>query len=292
MRYSFLLCLLSVVLFTSCRDSRLHDHDDWGKYFEQNGIKNACFILRDNNHEAVHYYNKERCLQRFSPASTFKIFNSLVGLETSIAPDENLLIKWDSVQRWNPEWNQDMTMRRAFELSNVGYFQELARRIGPEYMQHYLDSANYGNKSIGGGIDQFWLNDSLQISADEQLGFVKRLYFNELPFSERTQRIVKSMMLREDTLGNKLYYKTGWAQLPTKDVLWVVGFVEKIEIMKEHENSMNKAGERFYPYFFAMNFEIPAKDTTKPWGQVRINILKDILNNFGAMNTTAPVANK
>lgn len=285
MRNSLLLCLLSVVLFTSCRDSRVKDHDDWGKYFEQKGIKNGCLILRDNNHETVHYYNKERCLKRFSPASTFKIFNSLVGLEIGIAPDENLLIKWDSVVRQKAEWNQDMTMRKAFELSNVGYFQELARRIGPDYMQHYLDTADYGNKSIGGGIDQFWLNDSLQISADEQLGFVKRLYFAELPFAERTQRIVKSMMLREDTLGNKLYYKTGWAQLPDKDVLWVVGFVEKIERMKEHENSMNKAGERLYPYFFAMNFEVPAKDNTKPWGEVRISILKQILTNYGAMNT-------
>lgn len=240
-------------------------------------------MLRDNNHEAVHYYNKERCLQRFSPASTFKIFNSLVGLETAIAPDEQLVIKWDSVVRSNPEWNKDMTMREAFKLSNVGYYQELARRIGPEYMQHYLDTANYGNKQMGGAIDQFWLNDTLQISADEQVGFVKRLYFNELPFSERTQRIVRSMMLQEETPGYRLSYKTGWSMQPEKQILWVVGYVEKIEHVVEDKNSMNKSNIRMYPYFFAENFEVPAGDTTKEWARIRLDIMKDILNDFGVL---------
>ncbi len=284
MRKAFFLSFLAILFtVTSCRESRLHDHSDWGKYFEEQGIKNACFILRDNNHEAVHFYNKDRCLERFSPASTFKIFNSMVALETAIAPDEQLVIKWDSVNRWNPDWNRDMNMREAFKLSNVGYYQELARRIGKDFMQHYLDTVKYGNARMGETVDQFWLNDTLQISADEQVGFIKRLYFAELPFSERTQRIVKSMMLQEETPAYKLYYKTGWAKLPTKQVLWVVGFVEKVEHLKEHENSMNKSDERLYPYFFAQNFEVLLNDTSKNWASERITILKNILADFGAI---------
>jgi beta-lactamase class D len=282
-RFSIIIACISVIAFSACRETRIHEHADWGKHFEAQGITNACFILRDNNHETVHYYNKERCLERFCPASTFKILNSLVGLETATALDEQMIIKWDSVVRWNPDWNRDMNMREAFKVSNVSYFQELARRIGPAYMQHYLDTLNYGNKSIAGGIDQFWLNDSLQISADEQVGFIKRLYFNELPLSERTQRIVRSMMLQEEGNGYRLFYKTGWAKLPAKQVLWVVGFVEKIEHMKEHENSMNKSNERMYPYFFAQNFELSPNDTTKDWGSVRVDILKDVLKDFGAL---------
>lgn len=282
-RFSIIIACISVIAFSSCRESRIHEHEDWGKYYEAQGITKACFILRDNNHEAVHYYNKDRCLERFCPASTFKIFNSLVGLETAVALDEQMVIKWDSVVRWNPDWNKDMNMREAFKVSNASYYQELARRIGPAYMQHYLDTVNYGNKNIGGGIDQFWLNDSLQISADEQVGFIKRLYFNELPLSERTQRIVRSMMLQEDEKGYRLFYKTGWAKLPTKQVLWVVGYVEKIEHMKEHENSMNKSNERMYPYFFAQNFELAPADTLKGWGSIRIDILKNVLKDFGAM---------
>ncbi|MCB0695850.1 MAG: class D beta-lactamase [Chitinophagaceae bacterium] len=285
MRYSIVVLIFMALLAGSCREARIHEKAEWGKYFREEGIDEtkACFILRDNNHEAIDYYNKERCLERFSPASTFKIFNSLVALEIPKVPDEQFVIAWDSIERWNPEWNRDMDMRDAFKLSNVGYYQEVARRIGPDYMQHYLDTVNYGNKSIGGGIDLFWLNDSLKISADEQVGFVKRLYFNELPFSERTQRIVRSMMIQEQNDAYKLSYKTGWYQDNEKNILWVVGYIERIEHVKEHENAMNKSDIRMYPYFFALNFEVPRSDESKKWSEVRISILKNILKDFGAM---------
>src|SRR5690606_19360976 len=159
------------------------------------------------------------CLERKLPASTFKILNSLVGLETAIAPDDNYIIRWDSVERWNADWNRDMNMREAFKVSNVGYYQELARKIGPEFMQHYLDTVQSGNKEMGGGIDVFWLNGTLQISADEQVEIFKNLYFIDLPFSERSQGKVKSMMLQEDEPGDRLYYKTGWGVLQDKPVL-------------------------------------------------------------------------
>jgi len=283
MRYSIVVLLLVVLSVGSCRDARIHDEKEWAKFFEEQGITKACFMLRDNNHEAIHYYNKERCLEQFTPASTFKIFNSLVGLDIPKVPDEAFVIAWDSIDRGRPEVNKDMNMREAFKVSNLGYYQALARRIGPDYMQHYLDTVNYGNKRMGSAIDSFWINDTLKISADEQVGFVKRLYFNQLPFSERTQRIVRSMMLQEETDAYKLYYKTGWGIKGDKEILWVVGFIERLEHIKEHENSMNKSDVRMYPYFFAQNFEISRNDTTKNWGEVRITILKNILKDFGAM---------
>ncbi|MFN4246890.1 MAG: penicillin-binding transpeptidase domain-containing protein [Flavipsychrobacter sp.] len=283
MRFRIILSVLSVLFFTACRDNRIHDKPEWGKHFEAQGIKNGCFIVREHNHEAVYFYNKERCLQRFTPASTFKIFNSLVALETAVAPDEALVIKWDSIAREVPEWNKDLNMREAFKVSAVPYYQEIARRIGPDLMQHYLDTSNYGNKNMKGGIDQFWLNDSLQISADEQVGFLKRMYFAELPFAERTQRIVKSLMLQEETPAYKLYYKTGWGSNAKNDVMWVVGFAEKIEHVKEHEKSMNKSDVRMYPYFFAMNFDVAKNDTTKDWKAIRIDITKAVLKELGAI---------
>lgn len=288
MRY-YIGLLLAVLFVSSCRDSRIHDEEHWGKYFEEQGISEGCFMLRDNNHEAIHYYNKDRCLERFTPASTFKIFNSLVALEIPKVPDEQFIIPWDSVERWNPKWNKDMNMREAFKVSNLIYFQALAKRIGYDYMQHYVDTANYGNKNVGGAIDSFWLNDSLKISADEQVGFIKRLYFNELPFSERTQRIVRSMMLQENTDDYKLSYKTGWNISNGKNLLWVVGYAERIEYVDEHENSMNKSDIRLYPYFFAMNFEVPETEDNHTWGKKRIEILKNILNDFGALKSTAEI---
>lgn len=284
MRNYLILITIFLVGFSSCRDSRIHDHPEWAKYFEEANINNGCVIVRDHNHEIVSFYNKERCLQRFSPASTFKIFNSLVALDVpQVAPDEQYIITWDSVDRGVPAWNKDMSMKEAFKVSNVGYYQELARRIGKDFMQHYLDTSNYGNKTIGDKIDEFWLDGSLQISADEQLGFVKKLYFNELPFTERAQRIVRSMMIQEKNDNYKLSYKTGWGETEGAQVLWVVGYIDRIEHMIEHENSMNKSDVRMYPYFFALNFEVPKNDESQDWGALRVEILKKVLKDVGAL---------
>jgi len=279
---AFLVCF-SVILISSCAKTRIKEHGEWAKYFDNYGIKNAGFILRDNNHESIHYYNKAEVTERFLPASTFKIFNSLVALETAVAPDDQLFIKWDSVVRQQPEWNKGMTMREAFKLSNYGYYQEIARRIGPARMQHYLDTVKYGNMIMGGSIDNFWINNTLKISADEQTGFLKRMYFAELPFSERSQRIVKTLMLQEQTPGYNLYYKTGTGFDSGKAIYWVVGFSERIEQVKEPEGSMNKSNVRNYPYFFAQIFEIPVSDTAKDWMKVRLDVLHGILKDYGAI---------
>jgi beta-lactamase class D len=284
MRFN-LFAFLFIVLLASCSETRIHEKEEFGGYFKKHGITDAAFMMRDHTHESVYYYNKDRCRKRFLPASTFKIFNSLVGLETAIAPDDQYLIKWDSVERWNKEWNRDMTMREAFKLSNVGYYQELARRIGKDYLQHYLDTVQYGNRRIGPEADNFWLNDTLQISADEQLGFVKKLYFDELPFSERSQRIVRSMMLQEETPDYKLYYKTGTGYYKDSTIYWVVGFAEKIERVKEHEKSMNKSNVRNYPYFFAQNFSVKKDDTAQDYFGTRIQVLKEILTSMEVLPT-------
>ncbi|MCW3121099.1 MAG: Crb2 [Flavipsychrobacter sp.] len=282
MRTKVLSVVLLAILFASCRDARLKEHKEWGKYFEDKGIKGACFILRDNNHESIHYYNKERCLQRVLPASTFKVFISLVALETAVATDDQLVIKWDSIQR-KPDWDKDMNMREALTASSEPYFKELIRRIGPARMQHYLDTTRYGNMKISGNLDEIWTNDSLRVSADEVTGFLKKMYFAELPFSERSQRIVKTMMLREQNARFNIYYKTGTGIVGDKMTRWVTGFAERIDHVKEDAASMNKSDVRNYPYFFAMNFDLPTSDTSKDWSQVRLDIMHAILTDYGAL---------
>lgn len=273
---------LSILLITSCARTRIKDHAEWEHFFTDNGIKDAGFILRDNNHESLHYFNKKRVTERYLPASTFKIFNSLVGLDLGTVPDESFIIRWDSVRR-RPEWDRDMDMREAFKESCVPWYQELARRIGPAHMQHFLDTVKYGNMLMAGRIDTFWLNNSLRISADEQTGFLKRLYFSELPFQDRSQRIVKSIMLQEQTPGYNLYYKTGTGNAGDSTIYWVVGFAERIVNVKEPEGSMNKSDSRYYPYFFAENFEVRNSDTTKDWKKLRLEIMYKILKDYGAL---------
>ncbi len=273
MRKLFLLPVLLLAISTvSCLDIRIKEHKEWSKYFEEFGVE-GCFEYYDNNKEIAHYYNKERCAEQVSPASTFKIFNSLVALETSVAPDEQMVIKWDGVKRWNEDWNRDLTMAEAFKVSAVPYYRELARRIGRQSMQHYLDTVQYGNKKIGDSIDNFWLNNTLLISADEQVGFIKRLYHGELPFSERTQRIVRGMMLQKNGENYRLYYKTGWNNTNNNNLIWVVGYVEKFSELKNIETKKVEAIP--HPYFFALHFS--TTDTTKDLKQIRTELLDKLL---------------
>lgn len=265
-----------LTLFSACQRDNILTQDQWGPIFKKYGIDSACFELADNNHDMIYIYNLQRASKRFSPASTFKIMSSLIALETNVALDENLIIPWDGVAR-RPEWDKDMNLREAFKVSCVPYYQALARKIGKVDMQKWIDTVKYGNKRTGPNVDDFWLNDTLQITPDEQVGFIKKLYFDKLPFAQRSQRIVRSLMLQEDSTHYKLYYKTG-TQMPLRNnkkviLAWIVGFVEKREtqigvVTKKEETN-------YKPYFFAMNFE--TSDTTMNTMDIRKKLLKDIL---------------
>jgi beta-lactamase class D len=207
------------------------------KKFFQGNI--GAFTLYDKNNNQYIQYNPKRCGERFIPASTFKIMNSLIGLETGVIPDENYVIKWDGTQYDIPSWNHDQTLKTAIQNSVVWYFQELARRVGKERMQHYVDLVNYGNKDISGQIDSFWLDGGLRISANEQVEFLKGLYFEQLPFSTRTMQIVKEIIVLGNIEFYKLSGKTGSAQRITPHEGWFVGYLETDQNI----------------YFFATNFE-------------------------------------
>ncbi|MEW5959675.1 MAG: class D beta-lactamase [Chloroflexota bacterium] len=206
------------------------------KYFQ--GFKGA-FVLYDLNSNQYIRYNPERCTERFIPASTFKIMNSLIGLETGIIPDENYVIEWDGTTYNVPSWNQDHSLKTAIQNSVVWYYQELARQVGKEKIQSYVDAANYGNKDISGQIDTFWLEGGLRISANEQVEFLKRLYQGNLPFSSRSISIVKKILVLEKAESYQLSGKTGSGQRITPHQGWFVGYLET----------------KGNVYFFATNFE-------------------------------------
>ena len=198
----------------------------------------GCFVLYDLKTNEYLKYNDSICAIPYSPCSTFKITNSLIGLESGIAENENYLIEYDSLR--NPSepwmyrvepfkyWMQDHTMRTAIKNSAVWYYQELARRIGNEDMLKLLNQIDYGNNDISSGIDNFWLCGSLKISANEQVEFLKKLYRNQLSgFSLKSQKIVKDIMLYESTDYYKLFGKTGGGDCWDDKVIgWYVGFME------------------------------------------------------------------
>ena len=109
----------------------------------------------------------------------------------------------------------------------VWYYQELARRIGEEKMQYYISKNHYGNEDISGGIDMFWLDGGIRISADEQIEMLKKLYNNKLEFSQRSMDIVKKIMIYDKTDEYIIRAKTGWAIRVEDQIGWFVGYVEK-----------------------------------------------------------------
>ncbi|EDY81093.1 Penicillin binding protein transpeptidase domain, putative [Verrucomicrobiia bacterium DG1235] len=162
------------------------------------------------------------------PASTFKIFSSLVALETGVIDSREATIEWDGNWNSRTELNRDLTLQSAFRLSAVPHYQELVRRIGPARMQRHIDAVGYGNRDISGGDDSFWLTGALRITPRQQIEFLTRLYSDDLPFSPETMAAVRAMMLVEETASYKLRAKTGLAILEgDRYTGWWVGWGER-----------------------------------------------------------------
>jgi beta-lactamase class D len=262
----FTLLVLTIFL-NACSNNNVTEDQDLKKFFDSARV-NGCFGLFDNGQGAFTIYNLKRYRDSaYCPFSTFKIMNSLIGIQIGVIKNEKMVIKWDSITRWNPDWNKDLTMEEAFKVSAVPYYQEVARRIGRDTMKKWIDLVGYGNRNIGGPIDSFWLNNRLKITADEELGLVKKMYFNQLPFFARTQEIVSKVMLREDNSNYKLSYKTGTGHTENgRSFGWIVGWIE----------------ENKHPYFFVMNVDSP--DPKMDLKEPRMHLIKSILVELGFFN--------
>ncbi|CCE07123.1 Beta-lactamase (OXA-5), class D (fragment) [Bradyrhizobium sp. STM 3843] len=162
------------------------------------------------------------------PASTFKIANSLIALETGVVEDPDKdVFKWDGVKRWNEAWNKDHTLRSAIAVSAFPVYQEIARRIGLERMQKFVDLLEYGNRDIGGGIDQFWVSGALRIDPVQQVDFVDRLRRGTLPISKRSQDLVRDIMPVIKVGDATMHAKTGLTDRDHGSLAWLVGWVDK-----------------------------------------------------------------
>jgi len=195
--------------------------------FEKAGVEGTLVVLDERN-ALWRGHNGLRAEQRFSPASTFKIPNSLIALSLGVVanPDELIPYKGDP----NPfmrEWLAPMGMRGAIKVSNVPLYQELARRIGLQRMQFALQQLHYGNERIGGNVTTFWLRGPLAISALEQTQFLLSLAKRTLPFPVIAQQQVAEITRIEGGSGWSLHAKTGWQNAPGDGVGWWVGWVQQ-----------------------------------------------------------------
>ncbi|MCB2203316.1 class D beta-lactamase [bacterium] len=267
---SRMLLLFSTILFVCtlspqplfAADKAQGDPEEVFRKYEVEG----CFVLCPIGSDDCFRLNAERCGQRFIPASTFKIVNSMIALETGAVESTEEILPWDGTEHWIKSWNQDQDMEHAFQRSCVWFYQELARRIGQERMDQYLAKSNYGNMSTAGGIDRFWLDGGLLISAEEQIAMLRRLDAETLPFAADVQRTVKRLMVLERGDNYILSGKTGLGKNGEAWVGWLVGFIES-------------GGTK---YCYALNIESP-DITLKQIASLRHTVLRDILTARGLM---------
>jgi beta-lactamase class D len=172
--------------------------------------------------------DKERSGEGRLPASTFKIPNSLIALETGVVQDPDKdVFKWDGVKRAIEAWNRDHTMRSAIAASAFPVYQEIARRIGEARMQKYVDLLEYGNRNIGGGIDQFWVSGDLRIDPMQQVDFLDRLRRGVLPMSKRSQDLVRDILPVTKIGDAVIRAKSGLTDKANGSLGWMVGWTEK-----------------------------------------------------------------
>ena len=115
-------------------------HPEFKTYFDDFKVE-GCFLLYDFQEDKTIIYNPERCELGFLPASTFKMVNTLIGLDNNIITGEDFVVPWDSVNRQIPVWNKEHNLASAFKYSVVPWYQELARQIGVETMEAGVEKA-------------------------------------------------------------------------------------------------------------------------------------------------------
>jgi beta-lactamase class D len=202
--------------------------------------KQAVLVVTDTLTGETYVSDPALAREPFGPCSTFKTWNTLIGLELGILknPDDPFW-KWDGEKRSFSDWNRDLTLREAFQASCVPAFQQLAREIGSKRMQEWLDKLGYGNKDMCDRPDSFWLpragQPNILITPQEQAALLNKLVTGKLPVKKETVETLLDVMRIESSKRSTLYGKTGSGLRSAKegpaadndfDMGWLVGVLD------------------------------------------------------------------
>jgi beta-lactamase class D len=242
---------------------------DFNKYFDACN-SSGCIVIFNNTQKQ--WITNDTVLMKTEklPASTFKIINLLIALETGVIKDENELFKWngekDTVKYgFRLETYRDMTVKEAFEISTVWVFTDMAEKIGRENYSHYFNLCSYGNNNLTEPGTDFWNFGPFGISPLNQVNFIRDLYEGNLPFSERNMEIAKRIMITEKTENYTIRAKTGWTREGGINTGWWVGKVE------------TKQGV----WFFATLLLQDRKYNSPTFGPCRKEITKSVFRELG-----------
>ena len=244
---------------------------NWNKPFEDCGIKGSITIF---DYQRNTWMSNDIKDSQFAtlPASTFKIVNTLIALETGVVKDEEEIIPWitdyDTLKySHRPNIYHSMSMKEAFRLSAGWAYVELAKKIGKARYKDYLTRIGYGNVDLSIDDPDFWNFGDFAISPTNQVEVLIDIYEENLPFSENSFKILKEMMIVEKTDAYTLRAKTGWTRDGGKDTGWWVGYIEKAE----------------NTYFFATRLIKSRKEANPNFGNCRKEITKRIFKDLGVL---------
>ncbi len=254
---SLMLFLILIPAFCFVEGSHAADDPDLTRLFRSAGVEGTMVIASLEGKE-IFVYNKVRSEERLTPASTFKIPNTLIALQEGAVKNEKEVIKWDGKDKGSEAWNRDQTLETAFPTSCVWFYQELAKRIGDRKYVLWLSKLGYGNGVIGPDVTDFWLNGQLKISAKEQIDLIRKLYEERLPFRIEYMRLLKRLMIVEANPRYTIRAKTGWAMRINPQQGWYVGYVE--------------TGGKVW--FFATNIEIRKKGDEQYRKEITMDALR------------------
>jgi beta-lactamase class D len=215
----------------------------------------SCFLLKEGDHLKI---EEGECQTRYSPSSSFKIPLSLMGFDSGILQDSDHPV-WpyqEGYVSWLPSWKTTQTPKSWIQNSCVWYSQQLIQQLGMAQFQKYVTRFSYGNQDVSGepgqnnGLMRSWLSSSLQISPREQLIFLEKMVFLQLPISQQAVQKTRDILLVQ-TLPNgwTVYGKTGSGPLlahpkstPKAPVQhgWFVGFAENSKQEKAKRDQSKK----------------------------------------------------
>ena len=248
MRRKFSICavILCILLIMPCSVHAFDKENGIASIFAKYNLTGT-FIMYDISNKKYLMYNSARAFKRFSPGSTFKIPHSLIALETGYVHGVNeVFYHYSNEPVFLESWKSDASLQSAIKISQVPAYKYMASKIGKNRMQEHLNKLDYGNKQIG-TENAFWLDNSLQISAYEQIEFLKKLVLLQLPYSECNQQAVQRICLRSMDSDCSWYGKTGWATDNVRiPIGWFIGWL--------HQEKSGKT------YLFALNADIASAD--------------------------------
>jgi beta-lactamase class D len=199
----FTLFVFATLLF-ACSPNNVKIDSSIAKLLDSAGVEGSFALLENGSGQFTIANLSAYKDSAYAPLNTFFILPSLIGLDKgAINQNPSTWVSTDSVV----------------------YYQKLMTGLGRPIILKAIDSIHYGKGIVSADLNAFWKDQSLRITADEQLGLMKNLYFKTLPFQKRSQELFKKMISKEDNSNYHLSYIE--ANDSTSHLSWVVGFEEE-----------------------------------------------------------------